>query len=52
MEDPPSTLNTLSTHRANKPSVCEKYETANWSLRQGAEEVNKRIKQKDIYLNK
>ena len=30
----------------------EKYETANWSLRQGDEEVNKRIKQKDIYLNK
>ena len=26
----------------------EKYETANWSLRQGDEEVNKRIKQKNI----
>jgi len=26
--------------------LVEKYETANWSLRQGDEEVNKRIKQK------
>ena len=25
------------------------YETANWSLRQGDEEVNKRIKQKNIF---
>ena len=33
-------------------SLCfnQKYETANWSLRQGDEEVNKRIKQKYIYL--
>ena len=27
----------------------EKYETANWSLRQGDKEVNKRIKEK-IYI--
>ena len=33
-------------------NFVEKYETANWSLRQGDEEVNKRIKQKCIYLNK
>ena len=26
--------------------LVEKYETANWSLQQGDEEVNKRIKQK------
>ena len=32
--------------------LLEKYETANWSLRQGGEEVNKGIKQKYIYLNK
>ena len=30
----------------------ELYETANWSLRQGDQEVNKRIKQKYIYWNK
>ena len=29
--------------------IVEKYETANWSLRQGDEEVNKRIKQKYVY---
>ena len=32
--------------------LIEKYETANCSLRQGDEEVNKRIRQKYIYLNK
>ena len=32
-------------------TFVEKYETANWSLRQGDEEVNKRIKHKNIYLN-
>ena len=32
--------------------IVDKYETANWSLQQGDEEVNKRIKQKYIYLNK
>ena len=30
--------------------LVEKYETANWSLQQGDEEVNKRIKQKNIYI--
>ena len=30
----------------------EKLETANWSLRQGDEEVDKRIIEKKIYLNK
>ena len=30
----------------------EKFETANWSLRQGDEEVDKRIIEKKIYLNK
>ena len=30
--------------------LVEKSETANWSLRQGDEEVNKRIKQKNIYI--
>ena len=29
--------------------LVEKYETANWSLRQGDDEVNKRIKQK-LYI--
>ena len=29
--------------------LVEKYETANWSLRQGDEQVNKRIEQK-IYI--
>ena len=33
-------------------NLLETYETANWSLRQGDEEVNKRIRQKYIYLNK
>ena len=33
-------------------SFKEKYETAKWPLRQGDEEVNKRIKQKNVYLNK
>ena len=32
--------------------TCRKYKTTNWSLRQGDEEVNKRIKEKNIYLNK
>ena len=36
----------------NYIKLVEKYETANWSLRQGDEEVNKRIKQKNIYLIK
>ena len=46
--------------RAGSPScrpgstikLVEKYETANCSLGQGDEEVNKGIKQKDIFLNK
>ena len=46
--------------RAGSPScrpgstikLVEKYETANCSLVQGDEEVNKGIKQKDIFLNK
>ena len=29
--------------------LLEKYETANWSLRQGDEEVDERVKQK-IYI--
>jgi len=30
----------------------EKYETENLSLQQGDEEINKKIKQKNVYLNK
>ena len=30
----------------------EKFETANWSLRRGDEQVDKRIKQKYVYWNK
>ena len=33
-------------------NLLETYETANWSLRQGDEEVNKRIQQKYTCLNK
>ena len=29
-----------------RPGLVEKYERANWFLRQGDEEINKRIKQK------
>ena len=43
----------LTVHHVQQPgsqgflscSEKEKYETANWSLREGDEEVNKRIKQ-------
>ena len=43
----------LFSFRLSGPILFKKkYETANWSLRQGDEEVNKRIKQKNIYLNK
>ena len=33
-------------------SPIEKYETTNWSLRQGDEEVNNKIKETNTYLNK
>ena len=36
----------------SQSSSLKKYDTANWSLRQGDEEVNKRTKQKNTYLSK
>ena len=47
-------LSAVSTkpRKKTKESLKKKNEMANWSLRQGDEEVNTRMKQKNIYLNK
>ena len=45
-------LNGYCHFERSMPTFVQKYETANWSLRQDDEEVNKGIKEKYTYLNK